>query len=265
MHLTAAQIEAFKTNGYLLIDGFLPEETIERYRAAYMATVDQLRAENALRNGAAADDSDDHEKVYQLRTAHLLHEAFDEHIRNPAFLDVVQSLIGADIQLVHYQGLYKPPLSGGSVNWHQDDFYWPSNTTEGSVSLWVPLDDATAENGCMWYVPGSHHRILPHDQLWDPQKRKGFYYGITSLPEELASRAIPAEVRAGGIAIHSGSLVHCSRPNHSQRPRRALAAHFINPQLREPGGVFKGVAAEAIPVLRRSTADEPGSDAALIS
>lgn len=253
MQLTATQIDQFREYGYLLINRFLSEATIMRYRVAYMETVERLRSEHALRNGAAVDDSDAHEKVYQLRTAHLLHQAFDEHVRNPEFLDVVQSLIGADIQLVHYQGLYKPPLTGGSVNWHQDDFYWPSNdSTEGSVSLWVPLDDATVDNGCMWYVPGSHHRILPHDQLWDPKQRKGFYYGIPSLPAELERQAVPAQIKAGGIAIHAGSLVHCSRPNHSEQPRRALASHFINPRLREPGGVFKGVAPETIPVLRSS-------------
>lgn len=253
MQLSAEQVERFRATGYLLIQQFLPEATLERYRAAYMETVERLRAEDALRNGAAADDSDAHGKVYQLRTAHLLHPALDAHIRDPEFLDIVQSLIGPDIQLVHYQGLYKPPHTGGSVNWHQDDYYWPSNdSTQGSVSLWVPLDDATVENGCMWYVPGSHHHILPHEQLWDPKQRKGFYYGIKSLPPGMEDRAIPAELPAGGIAIHAGSTVHCSRPNQSARPRRALASHFINPRLREPGGVFKGVNPEAIPVLRRS-------------
>jgi hypothetical protein len=95
MQLSQTQIERFRETGYLLIDRFLPEATIEGYRAAYMETVDRLRAENALRNGAAADDSDAREKVYQLRTAHLLHAAFDEHIRNPVFFDIVQSLTSA--------------------------------------------------------------------------------------------------------------------------------------------------------------------------
>ena len=90
MQLTPAQVDQFRRDGYLLVDQFLPQQTIERYRAAYMETVERLSADNALRNGAAADDSDAHEKVYQLRTAHLLHAAFDEHIRNPDFLDVVQ-------------------------------------------------------------------------------------------------------------------------------------------------------------------------------
>jgi ectoine hydroxylase-related dioxygenase (phytanoyl-CoA dioxygenase family) len=251
MRLTPAEIELFREQGYLLIDRFLAPQTVERYRAAYMETVDRLKAGDALRNGAAPDDDPSREPVYQLRTAHLLHEAFAAHVRNPELLDIVEDLIGGDIQLVHYQGLYKPPLSGGSVAWHQDDFYWPSSeTSAGSVSFWVPLDDATVENGCMWYVPRSHHRILDHAQLWDPQARKGFYYGIEALPQAMQASAVPAEVSAGGIAIHAGGLVHGSRPNRSSRPRRALAAHFINPRLRSPGGVFNGVAPENIPVLR---------------
>ena len=183
MQLTREQIERFNETGYLLIDRFLPEPTIERYRIAYMETVERLRADNALRNGAAADDSDAREKVYQLRTAHRPDAAFDEHIRNPAFLDVVQSLIGRDIQLVDYQGLYKPPHTGGAVNWHQDDFDWRSkDSTEGSVSLWVPLDDATVDNGCMWYVPGSHHRILHHDQLLIESNARAFTTGSNPFP-----------------------------------------------------------------------------------
>ncbi len=255
MPLTIEELRFFHAEGYLLIDRFLATDRIEVLRLAYMETVQRLSSAGTLRNAAAVDDSDDHAKVYQLRTAHLLHDAFDAHIRNPAFLDIVEQLVGIDIQLVHYQGLFKPARSGGQVGWHQDDTYWPSNDAQvGSVSLWVPLDDATVENGCMWYVPRSHDRLLPHEKLWNPQERKGFYYGIPKLPDDMERRAIPAAVKAGGIAIHSGALVHGSRPNHSDRPRRALASHFINPGRREVGGVFKDTAPEAIPILRRSQA-----------
>ena len=253
MSLSPAELARFARDGYLLIDRFLGEAEIGRLRTAYMETVERLRCAGALRNAAAPDDGDDHGKVWQLRTAHLLHEAFLGHVRNPRFLDIVEALIGPDIQLVHYQGLYKPERSGGEVIWHQDDTYWPSDAPGvGSVSLWVPLDDATTENGCMWYVPGSHGRLLPHVRRWSPEERKGFYYGIADLPDGMAARAVPAAVKAGGIAIHSGGLVHCSRPNRSERPRRALASHFINPRLRAVGGVFEGTTPEAIPVLRRS-------------
>lgn len=253
MQLSSAQLQHFRSQGYLLIDRFLDDDKIEVLRDAYMATVELLRREGTLRNAAASDDSEAHLKVYQLRTAHLLHPAFLDLVRNSRFLDIIEQLIGRDIQLVHYQGLYKPPRSGGEVGWHQDDTYWPSTqSTAGSVSLWVPLDDATIDNGCMWYVPGSHTQLLPHEKLWNPEQRKGFYYGIRDLPAGFEQSAIPATVKAGGIAIHSGALVHGSRANRSNAPRRALASHFINPKLREVGGVFKDTAPEAIPILRRS-------------
>lgn len=251
MALSPDQLEHFRTEGYLLIDRFLDQATIDRLRSAYAETVDRLRREGSLRNAAAADDAGDDDKVFQLRTAHLLHPELAAHVRNPRLLDIVADLVGGDIQLVHYQGLYKPPHTGGAVGWHQDDTYWPStDLLAGSVTFWVPLDDATAENGCMWYVPRSHDRLLPHEKLWDPEQRKGFYYGIRDVPGEMQARAIPAEVSAGGIAIHSGSLVHGSRPNRSERPRRALASHFINPRVRSVGGVFKNTPPEAIPTLR---------------
>ena len=75
---------------------------------------------------------------------------------------------------------------------------------------------------------------------------------IENLDPSLAERAIPAEVEAGGIAIHSGGLVHCSRANHSDRERRALASHFINPKIRDVGGVFKSATPETVPLLRSS-------------
>jgi len=253
MALAPEQVAFFHQNGFLLIDRFLGDGELERLRQAYGDTVERLRAEGTLRNASTADDSGDGNKVFQLRTAHLLHAAFLDHIRNPLFLDIVEALIGRDIQLVHYQGLYKPARAGGEVGWHQDDTYWPSsNAPEGSVSLWVPLDDASVENGCMWYVPGSHSKLLEHGKRWDPKDRKGFYYAIENLDPRLAERAIPAEVKAGGIAIHSGGLVHGSRANRSDRERRALASHFINPKVRDVGGVFESAAPEIVPVLRRS-------------
>ena len=127
MPLTNEELRFFGEEGYLLIDRFLADDQVEHLRLAYMETLQRLSSAGSLRNAAAVDDSDDYEKVYQLRTAHLLHDAFDAHIRNPVFLDIIEQLIGTDIQLVHYQGLYKPARSGGQVGWHQDDTYWPSN------------------------------------------------------------------------------------------------------------------------------------------
>ena len=162
MSLTSEELRFFNEEGYLLIYRFLADDQVEHLRLAYMETLPRLSSAGSLGNAAAVDDSDDYERVYQLRTAHLLHATFDAHVRNPGFLDIIELRIGGDIQLVHFQGLYKPVRRGRQVGWHQDDTYWPSNNAlADSVSLWVPLDDATVDNGCMWYVPRSHDRQQP--------------------------------------------------------------------------------------------------------
>ena len=112
-------------------------------------------------------------EVFQIRTAHLQHPVFRMLINDSRLLDIVEDLIGPDIRLIHYQGLYKPPGSGGEVGWHQDNHYFDVEDNK-TVSVWMALDDATVENGCMWYLPGQQLKPLAHQKLWDTSEKKGF-------------------------------------------------------------------------------------------
>ena len=49
----------------------------------------------------------------------------------------------------------KPPFTGKAIPWHQDGQYWPIRPI-ATCSVWMALDDATPENGCMRFIPGSH-------------------------------------------------------------------------------------------------------------
>ena len=145
-------------------------------------------------------------------------------IHDTRLLDIVSQLIGPDIRLVHYQGVYKPARTGGAVGWHQDNYYFE---VEGNrtVSVWMALDDATAENGCMWYIPRAHDRIYPHEQLWDVAKKKGFYFAIPKGGID-DSDAIPVPVERGGLSVHHCLMPHRSLRNGTgpaaARPRHAL-------------------------------------------
>ena len=95
----------------------------------------------------SGDDDDADFQVYQIRTAHLQHPIFRMLIHDTRLLDMVEGLLGSDLRLIHYQGLYKPARTGGEVRWHQDNHYF--NVAENrTISVWLALDDATAENGC---------------------------------------------------------------------------------------------------------------------
>jgi phytanoyl-CoA hydroxylase len=161
MKLTGSELARFHERGYVVTPGFLGEDEIAHLRSCYMATVERLSSEHTLENVQSGGDRDEDFQVYQIRTAHLQHPVFRMLIHDTRLLDLVEGLIGPDIRLVHYQGLYKPPHTGGVIGWHQDNRYFEVEADK-TISVWLALDDATVENGCMWYLPRAHDRLLEH-------------------------------------------------------------------------------------------------------
>ncbi len=249
MKLTPEQVASFWQDGYLLSDGFLDTAEVAHLKECYMATVDRLVGEDALENVQSGNDSDEDYQVYQIRTAHLQHPIFRMLINDNRLLDMVECLIGPDIRLIHYQGLYKPAGSGGEVGWHQDNHYF--NVAENrTVTFWLALDEITVENGCMWYLPRQHAKPCEHEQLWDPSEKKGFYFAISEIEE---SGAVPAELQSGGFAIHHCLMPHRSLKNGTDRPRRGIAMHFMDAKMPDPP-MLKILPDGATPVLRRGAA-----------
>lgn len=247
MNLSSEQIAAFERDGFLLHSGILDAAEVSHIRDCYMDTLERLSDEGVLENVQSGDDEDEAFQVYQIRTAHLQHPVFRMLIHDSRLLDLVESLLGPDIRLIHYQGLYKPARSGGEVGWHQDNHYF--NVAQNrTISVWLALDDATVENGCMWYLPGQHRAALEHEQLWDTSVKKGFYFAIRGLDD---TEAVPAEVNAGGLAIHHCLMPHRSLKNETDRPRRGIAMHFMDAKMPDPE-LLKILPDGATPVLRRA-------------
>ena len=246
MRLSDEQLAGFRRDGFIVVDGFLGAAEVDFVGQCYLETVDRLVREKTLQNVQSGGDSDDDAKVYQIRTAHLQHPVFNMLINDSRLLDLVESLIGPNIRLVHYQGVYKPARTGGAVGWHQDNYYFE---VEGhrTVSVWMALDEATVENGCMWYLPGGHDQVRPHRQLWDIEEKKGFYFAIPDLDD---AAAVPAPVRRGGLSIHHALMPHRSLRNRTDGARRGLAMHFMDAMVPDPGMLKRGLPPGATPLLR---------------
>ncbi|MGE0709553.1 MAG: phytanoyl-CoA dioxygenase family protein [Planctomycetota bacterium] len=129
----------------------------------------------------------------------------------------------------HY--LSKPP-GAGRLSWHQDHAYWPLDEVAlGGAMMWLTLDDADEENGCLSFVPGSH--------AWGPRQPASFVPGADLpqkpglLPIDAAGREVVSAPCAAGDAILNHPLVwHASPPNRSRRPRRALGLTWVPPGAR---------------------------------
>ena len=67
--------------------------------------------------------------------------------------------------------IFKPAQYGAETPWHQDEAYWNPDVYLNSLSVWMPLDAATVESGCMQFIPGSHkddlrwHRHIDNNPL----------------------------------------------------------------------------------------------------
>lgn len=243
--LTRLQYKKYQEEGYLVYDNLLDATTVEKLKSAYLQVLDKLKTSNKLssiRDGISPAGKKT--EVFQIRAAHLQHSSFNELLYNELLLDIVEELIGPEIRLVLFQGLYKPPFTGGVVGWHQDDYYFKANKPNAVVSCWVALDDATIANGCMWMLPKEHKVILEHIQATG----KGF-----EIPNVDEQKAIPIELKAGQCLFHHGLAPHRTLANSTKDHRRAFSLHFMDATAKPLGKGRQEEPSENMPILRSKT------------
>jgi hypothetical protein len=148
-----------------------------------------------------------------------------EYARHPGILDLVSQLIGEDIILWGSQVFCKPPLTGKAIPWHQDGQYWPIRPI-ATCSVWIALDDALPENGCMRYIPGSHasgsiyrHRISGRSDVVLGQEVEPSKFDESTGRDDV--------LRAGQFSLHDVYLIHGSNANHWTSRRAGFVIRYM--------------------------------------
>jgi len=156
------------------------------------------------------------------------------HDRVPEFRDfcrhdvIAKTLRGIGIETAElWQTMYifKQPGIGGEVRWHQDATYLQTSPPS-VVGLWVAVEDATRENGCLWVQPGGHRAPLREIYEVDHRSGQGTLRTLDPTPWPQPGEAVPLEVSAGSLVAFSDHLPHYSSTNRSQRSRHAFTMHF---------------------------------------
>jgi hypothetical protein len=218
--LTIEQIAFYHEHGFLAIDRIMGSPDVERLRDIY----DRLFRERVGREEgnqfdlAGPDDEDAEAKLPQIlgpsNYAPEMREA--ECYRNAE--QIVRELLGPRGILGGDHAIFKPAQTGAETPWHQDEAYWDPAFDYNSMSIWIPLQEATIENGCMWFVPGSHkHEVLTHRPINDDPR----IHGLEVLEADVM-QAIACPLPAGGATIHHNRTLHYTGPNVSNGHRRAL-------------------------------------------
>jgi hypothetical protein len=144
---------------------------------------------------------------------------------HPAILDAVESLIGPNILVFTSTWFIKEPESAAIAAWHQDATYFGLRP-HLRVTAWLALTDATAENGCMEFLPGSHQRgQLPHTAGVVAESVNRARQAVDGAVDD--APAVHAPLAAGEFSLHHTLTLHRSQPNRSRGRRIGLGISYI--------------------------------------
>src|SRR5258705_11720704 len=170
--LSPAQVERYQDDGFLS-----PNAALAREEAA--TCLRKLEAFEQTVGGPLTSDGTD--ARYRSRT-HVLLSWVHSLTRNPGILDTVEDLIGPNILVYTSTWFIKESESAAIAAWHQDATYFGLRPYV-HVTAWLALTDATAEDGCMEFLPGCY----PRGQL--PPRA-----GVVAASADRAGQAVTIDV-----------------------------------------------------------------------
>lgn len=225
--LSKEQVEFYNEYGYVSNIKLLDEWQIDKLNAELTQIADPDHLGNPLFYQFASNESGDVNSVlFHALGAWRITEGFHDILWNPAFVMAASQLLGNKaVRFWHDQLFCKPALHGGVVAWHQDYSYWTRTAPLQHLTCWVGLDDATTENGCLYYAPYSQHW-----GLLDKPELAGDMEGLMDyLTEEQKAvfKPIPIELKKGYASFHHPLMVHGSYANKSERARRAFVLNVF--------------------------------------
>lgn len=162
------------------------------------------------------------------KIAHALHDknqVFESFSYHPLWTQCMRQLGIKTPQAVQSMFIFKSPKVGAQIYPHQDSTFIQT-TPSSCIGIWWAMEDATVENGCMWFVPGSHKK--PLERLFNLNDEKNACsFNINGYKYD-TSQAIPVEAKAGSVVFIHGSVVHFSGHNNSDISRNAYSVHIID-------------------------------------
>lgn len=227
----AIDVDGFVDNGYVVAEGVLDAAT----RDAVCREITRFATgELPVENPRVIGDRSEQELVASVRAINFPHRV-SPIVEQTAFSERIAGLAGAlagahlprwDGASKHMQSiLYNKAPGHAGQPWHQDEVFIPTRD-RSLVGVWVALDDATVNNGCLWVIPGSHRMgyMWPTRRTHDEDEHvvSDESFGLDT------SLAVPLEVSAGDAVCFNGYTLHASFRNRSSRTRRALVHHFCN-------------------------------------
>jgi phytanoyl-CoA hydroxylase len=221
--ITEQQVEFYRENGFVVVEGVLPEPEVRRLRSVTDEMVERARGLTTHNDIYDLEDTHraDDPRVRRIKFPDRVHPEYRRMVDHPNVVAVLQRLIGRDIRFDVSKLNLKAAGYGAPVEWHQDWAFYP-HTNDDLCAVGFMMDDCEMENGPLMAIPGSHKGpILDHHF-------EGVFCGAIN-PDACATdfaAAVPMTGPAGSITIHHARTIHGSAPNRSPKPRRLLLHQY---------------------------------------
>ncbi len=231
--------EDYQRDGYIVCRQLLDAATVQRLRDETGAIASGQRG---AMEGLSASTAPDHIEratvngsalrgLLAIHFPHKLSPLMRATLAHPAIIGVLQQIIGPDVKCMQSMLFVKNAGKPGQA-WHQDETFIPTHDAS-LCGVWVALDEATVDNGCLWVQPGSHQQrhLWPGQPCSDPRfdgSPESTGWDSQRWPKE---GGVAVEVPAGSVVFFNGFTLHRSLNNQrSSGFRRALVLHCMSAQ-----------------------------------
>lgn len=221
--------DAFHRDGYVLIPGFLPEHEVNEIILNFNRVIEHV-VPNMPAEKIFFEDKNDPSTLKQLIDINKYDDYFNNVLGMSKFKELAEHLLEDEVVGKTLEYFNKPPRIGKPTPPHQDGYYFMLKPSL-AVTMWMALEPADEENGCVKYIRGSHLTgMRPHGRA----ATLGFSqqildYGPKDIAQEISMRAQP-----GDLLIHHSLTIHCAGGNNSAtRSRKALGLIYFGLSAKE--------------------------------
>ncbi|XP_014445445.1 phytanoyl-CoA dioxygenase domain-containing protein 1 isoform X7 [Tupaia chinensis] len=246
--LSHLQLQKFQEDGFLVLEGFFSADecTAMQQRIGeivagmdvppHLRTEFSTQEEEQLRAQGSTDyflSSGDKVRfffekgVFDERALHAHDAVFRRVTHSPKVQALARSLGLQRPVVVQSMYIFKQPHIGGEVSPHQDASFLYTEPLGRVLGMWIALEDATLENGCLWFIPGSHTSGVSRRMVRAPAGSVPGTSFLGSEPVRDNSLFVPTPVQRGALVLIHGEVVHKSECNLSDCSRHVYTFHLM--------------------------------------